>query len=255
MIYIIAHNRVIFKDLYVDKSFDKSMYGVYITEGRKKNKTVTDNLIKSVHSEGLEMIHEWDLETYNPSLQNRTFLASTVLYHTHINEITGPHDYIGFLEYDLSLDLGEESFTYKVKEIVTKHKNEPFIIFPSIRHKLGVLNKQGNITCGGAHWLKFFFDDYNKRFGTSFKHADFVNKHPNDLIPTQQSFICDIETYKAISKYVYDFIEDHGNKSHSPRPSTTMERYIGMFMYLRSQKMDNVYKIPLKHKHGSGGSY
>ena len=251
-----AHNEAMFNDLYADKSFDKDMFGFYVTEGRVKNKKVTDALLKSIATEGFDTIQEWQFSEYNPVLQNKTFLASTVLYHMHSNSVDSPNDYIGFLEYDLSLNLGDKSFCNQVKNIMGKHEGEQFIIFPSIRHTLNTLLKDTKIKIGNENWLQFFLKDYNKRYGTDYEYKSFVKEHGKCLIPTQQSFITDTESYKDISKYVHDVItEECLNKGCSPRPSTVMERFIGVYMFLHSKKILNEYKIPLTHKHSSGGKY
>ena len=58
----------------------------------------------------------------------------------------------------------------------------------------------------GKKWLDFFIHDYNKRYNTEYKYKTFLEKNKNELIPTQQSFICDIKTYEELSSYVFNFI-------------------------------------------------
>lgn len=252
MIYIMAHNKVNFNNFYVDKSFDKEIYLVFLTSGKRGHNQTS--LIEKIKNEGLGMTLEWELENYNKNLQLNTFHAPSIFYNTHVSGFEFKNDYVGFLEYDLSL---YDGFTDKVKDIVNKHKGERFLIFPSHRHKLETLNKSTSITTQGTHWLEYFIKDYNNRFGTEYKRKEFVTKHKEEIIPTQQSFICDVITYKELSKYVYDIITKAGinQKKYAPRPSTNLERFIGMFLFLHSLKYGNTYSLPLTHHHSSDGKY
>ncbi len=249
MIYIVAHNKVDFNNLYVDETFDSNMYKFFLTEGRINKKDIT----KVIESEGFGIEMEWKLDKYNPKLQKYNFHAPSIFYHTYLNNFKFDGTYIGFLEYDLQLT---SNFSANIKEIVEKHSDNSFLIFPSIRHKLTRLDNQNTISMLGKSWLKFFLIDYNKRYNTSYEYSKFIKDHGNELIPTQQSFICDVDTYKLVSKYVYDFISDYPDRSqYSSLPGTILERYIGIFLYILSLKCKNVYRIPLQHKHSSGGRY
>lgn len=249
MINIIAHNKVYFNNLYEDKSFDYNLYKFFLTEGRKDKLDISDIIKK----EGFDVEKEWLMEEYNPYLQSNNFHAPSIFYHTHLNNTKFNDNYIGFLEYDLKLSDG---FTKSVKEILNKHKEDKFLIFPSVRHKLIKLDNQRLIKISGKKWLKFFIHDYNKRYNTEYKYKTFLEKNKNELIPTQQSFICDIKTYDELSSYVFNFISEYPNRAlYSPRPSTVLERFIGLFLFIKSLEYKNVYKIPLEHKHSSGGVY
>jgi hypothetical protein len=251
VIYIIAHNKINFSNFYVDETFDKSMYGFFLTKG--KDSTSSDAIVTKIKDEGFDVDLEWKLDIYNEKLQNQSFHAPTVFYHTYINDFEYKDNFIGFLEYDLVLN---EGTTKEYKELISKHQGESFMIFPSIRHKLSRLDKQRSITAYDKHWLRFFLGDYNKRFNTKIEYNKFLIENGNCLIPTQQSFICDIDTYKKLSKYVYDIITEFPEREkYVPRPSTNLERFIGLYLFIESLSMKNVYELPLQHKHSSGGVY
>lgn len=276
MIYIMAHNKADLKLFYCDNFFDKKMFKFFLTEGSPlyKNEEKTKNLIKYIENNEFKTILEWKLQNYNPTLQKNKFLAPSIFYHCHINNFLENENlsYIGFLEYDLKFELDKNianklnqnfnfdnfSFTKEIKRKINENKNEKFVIFPSIRHTLSSLEKDSYITMKGVHWMRFFLNDYNTRFNVSIDYDNFLKKHQNELIPTQQSFICDIETFKNLCQYVFNFIEDYGyntENEYSPRPATILDRCIGMFLFIKSLNYKNKYFIPLIHNHLSGGKY
>ena len=271
MIYIIAHNRVDFDNFYCDNQLDKSMFSFFLTEGKKKNIKISNALIDKISKENFSCVREWELGSYNNSLQKKRFFAPSILYHCHLNEFKDEDSYMGFMEYDLSFyermwyktqwgiaDKSPQTETNisicdKIKELIV---NDEFIILLSARHKVAHLNSQKDIKFNNEHWFVAFFKDYNKRYGTSYNHVEFLKKYGETLVPTQQSFICDVKTYKQISEYVYNFINDYGEINlYKPFPATILERFIGMYILLISNNINNVFHLPLKHLHASGGVY
>jgi len=261
MIYIIAHDKIHF-DMYDTASSDsKEMYSFFLTAGKRKHDSISNKLISDITKQGFKYKLEWQLPKYNGMLQEKRFFAPSVLYHFHLNSSTLISDekYMGLLEYDLQHTLGV--FSNKVRRsIASVANNERFIIFPSIRHPLSRLDNQKNIMMCNQHWLNFFIDDYNTRYSATINIKEFRKDFCDELIPTQQSFICDIETFKEIAEYVYCFIELHGyhHKNidfiYRPFPATIMERFISLYAFILSQKM-TTFRIPLQHIHSSAGRY
>jgi len=278
MIYVMAHNKINFENYKMDPEWDENLFSFFLTEGRTKNTKVSDTLIKKIHAENFQCILEWELPQYNGILQKKRFFAPSILYHYHTNfeAISSELKYMGFLEYDLALELdtritkklensstwmGDFSFCRLIKEITTEHAKDPFIILPSIRHSLALLDSQQNIRMHNHHWLKFFLWDYNKRYNTDYEYHQFIRDYGECLIPTQQSFISDVHTAKQVFAYAYNFIEEYGykhqniDKIYQPFPATIMERFIGMFIFLYTKNYANKHIIPLKHLHASSGNY
>ena len=153
-----AHNRIDFENFYCDNHLDKSMFSVFLTEGRDKNINLSNALVDKISKESFNYVLEWEFDSYNADLQKNRFFAPSILYHCHINKFKDVDNYIGFLEYDLSFKREDDtSICTKIKDIVEKHKNERFIIFPSVRHKLNLLNTQATIQFNNEHWLIAFF--------------------------------------------------------------------------------------------------
>ena len=279
MIHIVAHNKINFDFLNTDASLDKNMFHFFLTEGKVKNHSISDYLASEIVKRGFKYKLEWKLPIFNPELQRKRFFAPSALYHAHLNESEFSTDdkYSGIMEYDIlpsidknllefvssDIDIDNFSFSKVVSNIVAKHSTERFMIFPSIRHQLSRLDKQKNIKMAGQHWLDFFINDYNDRYnkGDNICIEEFRKCFGDKLIPTQQTFISDIETFKEIAFYVYDFIEYHGYRHDSidtfyqPFPATIMERFIGLYMFILSEKNQNTYLVPLIHHHSSNGKY
>ena len=259
MIYVMAHNKINFENYKMDPEWDENLFSFFLTEGRTKNTKVSDTLIKKIHAENFQCILEWELPQYNGILQKKRFFAPSILYHYHTNfEATSSElKYMGFLEYDLALEL-DTRITKKLSKIGTKKLR---IILPSIRHSLALLDSQQNIRMHNHHWLKFFLWDYNKRYNTDYEYHQFIRDYGECLIPTQQSFISDVHTAKQVFAYAYNFIEEYGykhqniDKIYQPFPATIMERFIGMFIFLYTKNYANKHIIPLKHLHASSGNY
>lgn len=254
MIYIIAHDKFEPKNFYIDKTFDKELYSVFLTAGKhSKSESSINSFIKKINEAGFNTEKEWEFNNYNKDLQQRNFHAPSVFYHTHCNNFKFKNEFIGFMEYDLVLDPGSTS---RYKEIISKHTGDRFIIFNSIKHTLNGLHRQQDMTMQGERWLTFFINDYNQRFDDNINIDDFLHENSEELICTQQSFTCDIGTYKIIAKYVYNFISDFPNRSdYLPRPGSILERFIGVLLYIVTKNYNNKYNLCLTHKHSSGGLY
>ena len=264
-----AHNRVDF-DLYQrDKNFNNKTYQFFLTSGRAKDSQKTNNLIEKIKSKNFKYISEWSLQNYDERLQKNYWNAVSIIYHSYINKIYRDKTHIGFLEYDLKFEIDKNvstdeaisqdfSFTEEVNKKVSSNLGSRFIVLPSVRHKLGYLDKQHNIRSFGKHWLNFFLEDYNKRYLCNHSYQNILRDYSNILVPTQQSFICDIETFEQIGEYVSYFVNTHGitpSSNYQPRASTILERCIGMFILLKILPEVNSFVFPLIHTHASNGKY
>ena len=204
-------------------------------------------------SQGYITLKESDFGEYDPSLQKKKYFAPSVLYHVYKNNWY-PTNYIGFLEYDfelkvskrdcLKLGINPEGFGESISQYLEEHLQKGRIIALSTRWRLQELNAQGSIKVGDVHWLTYFVKQYNLWCEASQVDKEALLKE-NPIIPTQQSFICDIESFKKIMKFIVYLIDNSLLEKSRPIPATLLERYIGLCIHLCDSEV--VY-LPLTHK-------
>ena len=243
--------------LNTDKECDK----IYYVKGYRASDEDYEKSIRILNERKLDYIEECKLNSYNDLLQKQKYHAPTFLYHSHLNQnkIIKDKNYIGLIEYDIDLALDRnESLHYnditidnynfnlynEITRIINLSKDHDFILFLSVKHKLASLSKQDHIRINSIHWLDYFITDYNKRFKTTYSKKSILKKFGNQMIGTQQSFLCSKSIFLKISKYVYEFINDNIHSKYEPMPCTILERYIAMFLLLEDC---NKFYIPLKH--------
>jgi len=252
-IFIIFHKEF-FPDYYKkDPNFDSNLFHFMKTEGYMKNKDSQEEKLSKL-KEQFTIHKESDFPFYNPKLQEQKYFAPTVPYHVYKNGLHKNLSYIGFMEYDLrfesssripSLEKKFTSFTDEIKYLI--NLQSPLVICPSIRWEVKKLLSQ--------HEIKIRIDgvltnpilavilDYNDYFKTCHRLEDFYDEY----IPTQQSFISDTETFDRVFSFISHLIDENrfDPKLCIPRPSTILERYIGMALLLDPSPF---YSIPLIHE-------
>lgn len=246
-LYIIYHQYIKPEFYEVDPEFDKNHVQLIQVSGYKESKKYPIDY----SSEGYTTHKESDFEFYNPLLQQKKYHAPSVLYHVYKNNWY-PAKYIGFLEYDFELKVSAKDVTKlgiktdfgpSACRFIEDNLKEGRIIALSTRWTLMELNKQSNIQVKGVHWLTYFVQEYNKY--TDVKISKEVLLQDNPVIPTQQSFICDIKSFKAMMGFIVHLIDNNLLEKSNHRPSTLLERYIGLCIYLCPSE---VIYLPLEHR-------
>ena len=74
----------------------------------------------------------------------------------------------------------------------------------------------------------------------------------NPLIPGQQSFLCDINTFERIMSFIVNIIQSKKTEKQPNCPATHMERYFGIALYLDVTMKVNLNLQHLAH-HGYTG--
>lgn len=235
---------------------------IYFVKGYNISDQNYEKSILILNENNLDYIEERRLQLYNDLLQKQKYFAPTFLYHSHLNPniIIKDKNYIGLIEYDIDFVLDDnESLNYnnnltidkynfnlynEINRIINFNNGNDFILFLSIRHNLATLSRQDSIRINNIHWLDYFINDYNKRFKTRYTKKSILEKFGNQMIGTQQSFLCSKLIFLKISKYVNEFINDNINSKYEPIPATILERYISMFLLFEDC---NKFYIPLKH--------
>ena len=169
-----------------------------------------------------------------------------------------PTEYIGFLEYDFELKVSAKDcqkigvktdFGPSVCQFIEANLKKHRIIALSTRWRLQELAKQNNIRVGKVHWLTYFVQEYNEYLKSQDVTTRRVSKEAllkeNPVIPTQQSFICDIESFKRVMGFIAYLIDHSRLEGCRPAPATILERYIGLSIHLCHSEV--VY-LPLQHQ-------
>lgn len=228
--YIVFHKNIVDKHYEADKDFNPKNYRFL-----KTNENFPGDYNKK---KNYKIVNEWDLgDVYDPSLQQRTYMAPSAIYHIYKNKCHWNLDAVGFMEYDLMLNLNT---TRVVDELV--NNNENFIVPYSYFHPLKRLHNQSEIRMNNRNAIDMIFKDYNEFFKT--KHH--YDKYKEKLITSQQSFLCDVETFNRIMKFISYVIEEKlcERPGSWRRPSTLMDRYFGVALMLDETK---IYPHSLKH--------
>ena len=181
---------------------------------------------------------------YNPKLQTdeTPYHAPSAIYTIYKNKKYN-YPFIGFVEYDI-----EMTCDVLDKLTVISNKNKRIIVPFSYRWSIQDLYNQQNFLAANKNAIEQIIIDYNNFNHTNYKIADLLKLNP--IICTQQSFFCDKESFERLMKFISHIIETGKaeRKGSRPRPSTLMERYIGIGLLLDSLT-ENVPIIPITCKH------
>ena len=190
---------------------------------------------------------EADLSVYNPKLQSQEtpYHAASFLYHAYKNRLHEGLDYIGFAEYDLKL---QPDIADHLDMLTSVHHEQRVIVPLSYRWPLEFLASQVNILAASRQCVSTIVHDYNEFWGTRWSIQELLERNPT--ICTQQSFFCDIASYERLMRFISHVVEQGlaERKGSRPRPSTLMERYIGIALYLDAQE-EHVHIEPLPQIH------
>jgi hypothetical protein len=182
-------------------------------------------------SDGADLV-EADLPFYNPRLQSQEtpYHAASFLYHAYKNGLHRDLDYIGFSEYDLVLESGLLEYFEVVASL-----GERIVIPLSHRWPFEFLAAQTQILAANRQCMSTILQDYNEFWQTQWSLQELLDRNPT--ICTQQSFWCDRASFERLMKFICHVVEQGlaERKGSRPRPSTLMERYIGLALYLDAE--------------------
>ena len=230
-IFVIFHKAILNSCYSLDSSYDKNNF-TFIKCGNK---------LPAERTEKHKIIMESDFEIFDPTLQSRTYMAPSAIYHAYKNNLYKYLDYIGFIEYDMQF---KEGTTKEINRICNGEK----LVTPfSFRHQLKRLSSQSEIKMNGSNSIHQIIIDYNNYFGTNYSFHNIKNK--TDLVGTQQSFLMDTDTFQKIMKFISFVIENkYCERENSwERPSTIMDRYFALCMYFEQHEGTRFIPIPLEH--------
>lgn len=198
---------------------------------------------------GYRVAYEHMLPYYQDDLHDKQYMMPGVIYNVFMSRLHAKLDYIGFMEYDIPLD---DKTTAKITETVNSRKR--CLIPLSYRNTFRRLCKQTIHQLRGQQCMVTILEDFNKYFNT--QHTVDELWEINPVITTQQSFVTDRQTFAELGEFLAYIIT---NKLAEPvvdrdwnRPSTLLDRYIGVALYLLAPKEPVIQPVALKHDSDQG---
>lgn len=229
VIYIIFHRKINSDYYLLDEKFNYDNFKLLKTEGYIVD-TFCEEQLKEYKQLGFSVLEENKFPIYNPLLQKNKYHAPSAIYHFYKNKAYLDLDYVGFMEYDIKLQLANGS---SVIQFIEDNLNEGPILL-SARHKYRFLSTQRDITINGSNCIPQIINHYNTFFRTEHTPQEVYDE--DAVIGTQQSFICDRATFEKLGEFLEHLIEVRKDR-YSPRPSTVFERYIGLFFHFQPNKI------------------
>lgn len=238
-IFVVFHKYLIDNCYLKDKNFKKDNF-IFI----KCNELFAPKYNQKF---GYDIVYEKDFHIYNPKLQDlkKPYMAVSAIYHIYKNKVYNKIDYIGFMEYDLSLEsdpiLIENNPNNKEIqdlrninsincEIEKQMKmNKRLIIILSGRHRFKSFYDENTIVDGKNIFYKII-DEFNKHFNTNHNLNKLLEENP--VLGDQQSFLADKETFEQIMGFISFIIENRKVELNKLRPSFLLARYFGVTLHL-----------------------
>ncbi|MBN1764203.1 MAG: hypothetical protein JW860_03015 [Sedimentisphaerales bacterium] len=244
--FVIFHHELFDENYTCDPSFDHRCYQFV-----KCNET-----FRPVYNSefGYDVMYEHDFEFYDKTLQARSYYAPSVIYHVYKNRIHERFDYVGFMEYDLSLQCAKAGGPLRITETIDHIINENDAIIVTYRnfHTFGHLAGQEDMPLAGDNWSRTMIRDYNEYFNTHFDPDTF--KDCPEKAATQQSFLADRHTFEHLMGFITHVIEDRlaERGDGRTRPCTFLERYFSIALQFEQVKklQLNLHHTGLGHETG-----
>ena len=196
---------------------------------------------------GYDICYEKDFNFYNSSLQNLSnpYMAVSAIYHIYKNNVYKDYKYIGFLEYDISLEIDDVLLKNNTSHVEIQKLKNITSITEEIEKNIST-NKELIIILSGRHRFKSFFDEniivnnknifykilneFNIYFNTEYTVEYLLINNP--ILGDQQSFLADICTFEKIMGFISHIIENKYAEISGLRPSFLLARYFGITLYL-----------------------
>jgi hypothetical protein len=176
---------------------------------------VNQNIPKEYTKNKYKVINEWELPIYDKSFQARGYNENSAIYHIYVNNLHKAYKYVGFFQYDMTINDNIIDFLYKTLE--GDDKTKYFSLEPH------------NFTfCAYNTWnewntLNYILKDYESFFNVTF---DKTKKYP-----LYNTYIISINTYEKVMKWVmqlynklYPRCMQYPNRSHFGHIGSIYER-------------------------------
>ena len=141
------------------------------------------------------VIHEHQLENYNPLLQENKYYESSAYHHLATSKIIDQYDYVGCLHYDMKLT---KNTLANIQYNIESHRFLGcFFYFALAEGDHNVCNSFGNPNKGIAIW-NAILENYNTFFKTSFTLRDILYNN----IPMFHSFIMPKHVLQSLTPFI-----------------------------------------------------
>ena len=141
---------------------------------------------------GYNTIYEYDLDIYNPFLQKRGYMETSVYLHVYWNNLHKDLDFVGFCQYDM------------IHNNPIPFLDENTIVVQSTHKNIVAFGKWQNMMCPKVRNLKFLLDSYNKHFDKKFTIQD-LSGLPLSLWQTN---IYPKKVFEKLCKWLEIFVKD-----------------------------------------------
>jgi hypothetical protein len=240
-VFVVWHKSLQESRYTCDPSFDHNRY-VFL----KVNPRYTSQY--NAHF-GYRVAYEHVLPYYQDDLHERTYMMPGVIYNVYMSRLHAQMDYIGFMEYDIPLQPGT---TALIQQLVNQRKR--CLIPLSYRNSFRRLAKQAIHRLRGRQCMFTILSDFNAYFNTAHTMEELWDSNPT--LVTQQSFITDRRTFGELGEFlayvVHNKLAEARVSGDWTRPSTLLDRYIGLALYLLAPREPVQVPVPLPHDSEQG---
>lgn len=251
-VYIVGHSEIHEETVNCDRRFNNENYN-YLNVG------CGDTLI---NSEKYVVINQRELD--NCELIGKYWAESEGIYNIWRSRSFEDLDYIGFIHYDVKLEIDKKYFIGKKNNITErinkyiKNRERGHISFAtySTRDDFAMrvmMDPQFPNECVGEGRNCYYsiLEDYNSFFNTRYTINDFLSRPQINLC---SCFLIDVETFDKMMHFFDWLVKSHKldiyDTEHKYRFQGGMaERYFGLFMLFEYDKMKN---LNLVHMYNAG---
>jgi len=179
----VTFHKELYSEFYngLDQHMDKV---TFVAVNPTRNKDIPERLKHRV-------IKEWELDNYDPSLQDRGYNESSTFYHVYRNALHSYADYIGFFQYDMTID------DTLINKVISDPGAPKTVYFQS----MWLQDLSNHDFFNGAYFLK----SYNEFFGTN--HDINVIRGDRQYVMCA-SFIVHRQVYMRIAPWICSLIQD-----------------------------------------------
>lgn len=227
-VFVVFHKMIIDSCHENDKSYDAANYTYF----------KCNDAFPIGNGDAYDVIKESSLEFYDKTLQERTYMAPSAIYHVYKNKLYEGLDRIGFIEYDIEFSDG-------MTADITNRPTE--LCYLSPKHELRKIVGQSSIRMNGVPCCKQIVDDYNEYFQKDYDYEQFAKS--TMVVTSQQSFLVSVDIFEKIMAFITMVIESRLAERPKSwhRPSTLMDRYFAICLHIERLEGRTFSKMDTTH--------
>lgn len=228
-VYIVYHNNIYEQNTSTFHKDHIKQSLIWYAVNEKINKPQYPNIPEASH------IKEWELPIYNPLYQMTNFYQNSAFLHIFWNNLHTKTKYIGFAQYDMSLDANE----LLAVELLMKddNANTAYVSFPY--NPLILLNELYT----DAFWEETFLKPYNTFYNTNHTFSNIMAMP----LPLLHTFIIPSWFFAHMMPFVEKVIPTvlRNLQWDTRHLAGTLERIFGLCISfgIQEQKINNLVKL------------